>query len=175
MEENPTSKPDFESALYTGAAVTAIIALLPYVNVFIIPAFVIGAIVAVSRAVARVRRPLRLSEGAKLGFLAPFFGTVAAAVVVDIIWQFFDYQLWQSQNAHLMLSLVRSFAGPATVDAMSIAFEQNAAKSFAWYMIIVQLLTSAIMSGIFGTLAGLITAAATAKRASRNTIATTPA
>ena len=162
-----TKKPDFESAIYTGAIVTAVVAMLPYVNVFIIPAFVIGGIVTVRKAVARVCRPLELREGAKLGFLATFLGALGSAVVVDIIWQFFDYQLWQRQNAQLMLGIFHSFASPETLDKMTIAFEQSAAKSFAWYMIIVQLLSCAIMSGIFGTLTGVITAAATAKGATR--------
>lgn len=162
-----TKKPDFESAIYTGAIVTAVIALLPYVNVFIIPAFVIGAVITIRAAVARVRRPLELREGAKIGFFATFIGSLASAILVDIIWQFFDYQLWQKQNAQLMLGIFHSFASPETLDKMTIAFEQSAAKSFAWYMIIVQLLSCAIMSGIFGSLTGVITAAATAKSATR--------
>jgi hypothetical protein len=45
-EERPASN-DSDNALYAGAIATAAIALLPYVNVFILPAYVLGAFVAV--------------------------------------------------------------------------------------------------------------------------------
>ena len=35
---------------------------------------------------------------------------LAAYLVIDLIWQFFDYQLWQKQNMDLMLAMFRSFA-----------------------------------------------------------------
>lgn len=67
-------------------------------------------------------------------------------------------------SAQLMLGLFRAFASPATIDVMTDAFAQNAAKSFAWYLIIIQLIANGIMAGIFGTLAGLITAKALRSR-----------
>src|SRR5437763_6712219 len=110
MEER--AKANFESAIYFGAAVAAIICLLPYVNLFGLPAIVVGALAAVFKGVGNARRPLELKEGAKLGFLAPFFGMLAATIVVDIIWQFFDYQLWQKQNAAVMLAIFRTIMSP---------------------------------------------------------------
>ena len=53
MEGNELwAKPDTETSLYIGAATTAIVCLLPYVNVFILPAYIIGALVAVWHAVS---------------------------------------------------------------------------------------------------------------------------
>ena len=69
---------------------------------------------------------------------------------------FFDYQLWQRQNSQLMLAIFRSFAGPVMLDTMRDAFAQQAVKPFQWYVLLFQLLGSAVFCGIFGTLSGLM-------------------
>ena len=157
-------KPDTEAALYAGAIATCAVALLPYVNVLIFPCYAIGAALGVWFAVSKRAQSLTPKQAAKLGFLAAFFGSMAAAVIADIIWQFFDYQLWQRQNGQFMIAIFRSFASQTTVDAVSTAMEENAGKPFAWYMIIAQVIVNVIMSGIFGTIAGLITNKVTAKQ-----------
>ncbi len=150
-------KPDTEGSLYAGAIATGLVSLLPYINVFILPAYVLGAAVAIWHA-ARRGQTLVYKDGVKLGFLSTFLGSMVAVVVVDLIWVFFDYQLWQRQNQELMLTMFRSFAGPGTVDAMSDAFAQENAKVFRWYVLLIQLAANALFCGIFGTLAGLLSA-----------------
>ena len=145
-----------ESSLYAGAIASAVVGLLPYLNVFILPAYIVGALVAVWHAVRRGGQRLQYKDGAKLGFLSTFLGSVAAIIVVDIIWMFFDYQLWQRQNSQLMLAIFRSFAGPVMLDTMRDAFAQQAVKPFQWYVLLFQLLGSAVLCGIFGTLSGLM-------------------
>ena len=164
MSAAEEQKPDTEAALYAGAIATCAVALLPYINVLIFPCYAIGAAVAVWFAVSKRAQPLTSKQAAKLGFLSAFLGSMAAVIIADIIWQFFDYQLWERQNAQFMLAIFRSFASQKTVDAVSTALEQNAGKPFAWYMIIAQVIVNAIMSGIFGTIAGLITNKVTAKQ-----------
>jgi hypothetical protein len=149
-------RPETEASLYAGAIATGVIGLFPYVNVFVLPAYVIGAAVAVWHAAVRRGQALQFKDGAKLGFLSTFFGSMVAVVLVDLIWMFFDYQLWQRQNQELMLGIFRSFAGPSTIDAMSDAFAQNNAKIFRWYILLLQLAGNAIFCGIFGSLAGLL-------------------
>ncbi len=156
MSAASSTKPDTEASLYAGAAAAAIVALLPYVNVFVFPAYVVGALVAVWHGSRRGGQDLHFKDGARLGFLSPFLGSMVAVVLADLIWVFFDYQLWQRQNESLMLGLFRSFASPATVEMMKASFAENAVKLFRWYMLLVQLLANAIFSGIFGTLAGLL-------------------
>ncbi|HEY5036024.1 MAG TPA: hypothetical protein VII74_02705 [Chthoniobacterales bacterium] len=150
-------KSESESALFFGAIVTGVLALLPYVNVFIFPAYVIGAVVAV-RSAARSGRPLDLKEGAKLGFLSTLFGSMVAVLVADLIWVIFDYQLWQHQNAQLMLAIVGHFAGPVTIDTMSSALAAQAVKPFQWPLLIAQIFGNLFLCGLFGTLTGLIAA-----------------
>ena len=148
--------PDTENSLYLGALATAVVSLLPYINVFIVPAFIIGAVVAVWHAAKRRERALRYQEGAKLGFLSTFFGTLVAAILVDLVWLFFDYQLWQRQNSQLMLAIFASFMKPATLDAVRDQFAQQEAKPFQWFLLLFQLIGNAIFCGIFGTLSGVV-------------------
>jgi hypothetical protein len=143
------------------------VALLPYINLLLLPAFVIGAGVAVRSAGKSRPHALELKDGAKLGFISTFVGAMAAAILVDIIWALFDYQLWQKQNTDVMLAAFRTFASPQTIDAMSTAFEQNASKPFAWYIIIIQAVSNVIMCGIFGTFTGVISAAIVRRRIDR--------
>jgi hypothetical protein len=150
------TKPELESAIYAGAIAAGIVTLLPYVNVFIITAYVVGALVAVWFATKKRAQQLRMKDAAKLGFLSTFFGIVAASVVVDIIWQFFEYQLWQKQNTALLLAICRSFFSDSTVDTMSLAMAQNAEKPFAWYVFLFQLIGAALFSALFAMPAGLL-------------------
>jgi hypothetical protein len=83
---------------------------------------------------------------------------MVAVVLADLIWLFFDYQLWQHQNAQLLLAIVGSFAGPVTIDTMRDAFAQQEVKPFQWYLFFFQLLGNAILSGLFGVPAGLLAA-----------------
>lgn len=151
-----TTKPDLEGAIYAGAIATAVVTLLPWVNVLIIPAYLVGALVAVWFATKKRMQLLTLKDGAKLGFLSTFFGVIAASVLLDIIWQFFGYQLWQKQNTDLILALCRSFMSASTVETMALAMSQNAEKPFAWYMFLFQLIGAAIFAGLFGAPSGLL-------------------
>ncbi|MFL6583173.1 MAG: hypothetical protein ACJ8KU_01490 [Chthoniobacterales bacterium] len=150
------TKTPLEPAIYAGAVAAGIVTLLPYVNDFIITAYVVGALFAVWFAVRK--RGLRLSykEGAKLGFLSTFFGVLAAAVIFDIIWQIFDFQLWQKQNTAFLLAMCRSFMSASTVDTMSLAMQQNAEKPFAWYVFLFQLIGGAIFAALFAMPSGLL-------------------
>ena len=108
-----------------------------------------------------------MKDGAKLGFLSTALGTAGAVILVDLIWQIFDYQLWQQQNGDFMLAIFRSFAGEQTIDAMKDSMAQQAAKSFAWYVVIIQVIAIAIIAGIFGTVSGLIATRVMRKKAGK--------
>jgi ABC-type anion transport system duplicated permease subunit len=149
-------KPDTETSLYIGAATTAIVCLLPYVNVFILPAYIIGALVAIWHAVSIRGQRLQFKDGAKLGFLSTFFGVLVGLAIGDLIWLFLDYQLWQRQNARLLLAILASFLSPVALDVARDRMAEQAAKPFQWYVFLWQLVGSAIFCGILGTLFGLL-------------------
>lgn len=150
------SKPDLEKAMFAGAFAAGIVSLLPYVNIFLVTAYVTGALVAVWYAVRKQQQNLSYKDGAKLGFWSVFFGVVAAAAIFDIIWQVSGYQLWQKQNAAMMLAIFRAFASASTVDTISVAMSQNAEKPFAWYMFVLQVVFGAIFAALFAMPSGLL-------------------
>lgn len=142
--------------MFAGAIAAAIVSLLPYVNVFLITAYVIGALVAVWFAVRKQNQTLSYKDGAKLGFWSVFFGVIAAAALFDLIWQLSGYQLWQKQNSAMMLAIFRSFASSSTVDIMSAKMAENAEKPFAWYIFLVQVVGGAIFAALFAMPSGLL-------------------
>ncbi len=150
------SKPQLESSIYVGAIATALVYLTPYVNDFLITAYLVGALVAVWHATRQRGQFLAGKDAAKLGFLSTFFGGIASAVVFDIIWQFFDFQLWQKQNGDLMVGIFSTFMSPASLEMMKSKMAEQATKPFAWYTIIFQLIGGLIFAGIFGSLFGLL-------------------
>lgn len=150
------TQPNIERATFAGAIAAAVVSLLPYVNLFLITPYVIGGLVVVWFAVRKERATLSYKDGAKLGFLSVFFGVTAAAAIFDIIWQVFGYQLWQKQNAALLLAIFRSFASASAVDTISIAMAQNAEKPFAWYIFLVQLIAGAVFAALFAMPSGLL-------------------
>jgi hypothetical protein len=56
------ARPDTEASRYAGAIASGVIGLLLYLNVLVLPARVIGPMVAVWYALARRGQPLRLKE-----------------------------------------------------------------------------------------------------------------
>jgi len=101
-------------------------------------------------------RPTAFKDGAKLGFLSTFLGTLCVALLVDLVWLFLDYQLWGKQNSDLILAIAHLFTGPVALDAMRDAFAQQAVKPFQWYYFLGQVLFNAVLCGIFGTLSGVL-------------------
>jgi len=155
-EATVSTKSESDNSLYAGAIATAVVGVLPYVNVFILPAYVIGGFVAVRYATQARGRSLLFKDAAKLGFLSTFLGTLCAVLLVDLIWLFSDYQLWQKQNADLMLAIFGSFMSSVAMDAMRDAFAQQAVKPFQWYIFLMQVAVNAFFCGVFGTLSGVI-------------------
>jgi hypothetical protein len=139
----PAANPNLKPAVYLGATVTVVIALLPYVNDFFITAYVAGAFAAVWFAIRKGRRLLAFKDGAQLGFLSGFYGLLAASTVYDVIWQFFHYQLWQIQNADRILAIFADMVH----DAFSLS---------AWIVITFQIVASAIFAGAFGAPSGIL-------------------
>lgn len=150
------TKPDLEGAIFAGAIAAAVVSLLPYVNIFLITAYVVGALVAVWFAVKKQQQTLSYKDGAKLGFWSVFFGVTAAAAIFDLVWQVSGYQLWQKQNAAMMLAMFRSFASASTIDTMSVMMAQNAEKPFAWYIFLAQVIGGAIFAALFAMPSGLL-------------------
>ena len=132
-----------KSAVRVGAAITAVIALLPCISDFFITAYVAGALAAVWFAVRMRHANLSFKDGGQLGFLSGFYGLLVASAIYDVIWQIFHYQLWQIQNADRMLILFTDM----THDAFSPS---------VWFLLTVQIVIAAICAGAFGVPSGIL-------------------
>ena len=150
------TKPEIEPAIYFGAVVAGVLSILPYISLLFFIVYIAGALAAVWFATKKSEQFLTYKDGAKLGFLSVFYGVMGAVIVVDIIWQFFDYQLWQKQNGDFLLAIFNLFANPSTLDAMKVGMAQNASKPFAWYIIILQVIVGAICAAIFSAPSGVL-------------------
>jgi hypothetical protein len=67
------------AATRVGTAVTAVVALLPYIRDFFITAYVGGALAAVWFAIRMRHASLSFKDGAQLGFLSGFYGLLVAS------------------------------------------------------------------------------------------------
>jgi hypothetical protein len=92
-------KPELELAIYFGAIIAGGLSLLPYISLLFFVVYIVGALAAVWFSIKRSGQLLTYRDGAQLGFLSVFYGVMGAVVIADIIWQFFDYQLWQNRMA----------------------------------------------------------------------------
>ena len=137
---NAQSKKD---AVQVGASLTAVVALLPWMNDFFIVAYLLGAFAAVRSAVRKRQEILTLTDGAQLGFLSGFYGLLAASAIYDVVWQFFHYQLWQIRNADRLWSIFAGMLHDAVTPSM-------------WIVITFQIIVAAIFAGAIGAPAGIL-------------------
>jgi hypothetical protein len=130
-------------AARVGTAVTAVIALLPYLSDFFITAYVVGALAAVWFALRMRHEQLAFKDGAQLGFLSGFYGLLLASAVYDVVWKIFHYQLWKIQNADRMVAL---FTGMV----------RDAFSPSAWFWFTLQIVIAAIFAGAIGAPSGIL-------------------
>jgi len=142
-----------EPAVRIGTAVTAVIALLPYVSDFFITAHFFGALAAVWFAVRKERKHISPTDGARLGFLSGFYGLLVASAIYDLIWEILNYQLWRVQNLDCIIEI--------SAEAM-----RNALSPSIWFIITIQIIVAAICAGAFGAPSGILGAKIFRHRAS---------
>jgi len=59
---------DLKPGIYVGAGVSALLLLLPYVNLIFLPAYVLGPLAGVWFELRRCEQRLDFTQGARLGF-----------------------------------------------------------------------------------------------------------
>lgn len=132
-----------QPALRVGIAVTAVIAVLPWVSDFFVSAYVLGAIAAVCFATRWQRETVTYKEGAQIGFLSGFYGLLAASTLYDLIWQLLHYPLWEMVNAERLLVLCANMVQ----DLFRLSF---------WLLLTLQIVFIAIGAGAFAAPAGIL-------------------
>jgi hypothetical protein len=145
MTTNSSSdaKVDLKPGIYVGAAMSAVLLLLPYVKTVFVPAYVLGPLAGVW--FERWRRSLHLSfsHGATLGFHSAFYGTLTAIALNHIVTRFFPEQLWRFENIYRL---------PPLLAAKGL--ESDSANE--WYQFLFQVTVVAIFAAAIGAPSGML-------------------
>ena len=149
------AKSELKPAIYVGAAVSALVALMPYLNRVPVVSCILGPFAAIWYAIRARRQSLDYTAGANLGFLSAFYGLIAASALYDIGWHFFHEQLWRVRNMYRLLPLLAE-KGQQTNSALD------------WYIFMFQLTVVAIIAGIIATPSGLLAVKLFTRRASES-------
>ncbi|MFL6544307.1 MAG: hypothetical protein ACJ8LM_03895, partial [Candidatus Udaeobacter sp.] len=137
----------------------------------VVPPYVLGAVFAV-RAMFRYQtsNPVA-SDAARLGFYSTLAGAIAAAVIYDLVWQIFGYQIGLRLNSDLLLTCIRAVASDRTVTLFSSEFEKTLAKPFEVTTFVVQAIVSLILAVLIGSVSGFLSAKIMRRPASVSTLA----
>ena len=134
---------DLKPGICVGAGMSALLLLLPYVNVIFLPAYVLGPMAGVWFELRRRERRLDFRQGAQLGFCSAFYGTLAAIAINAIAGRFLREQLWRFENIYRLPPLLASKG-------------LNSDTPSDWYLWIVQIVIIVIFAGAVGAPSGIL-------------------
>jgi hypothetical protein len=123
--------------------VSALLLLLPYVNLVFLPAYVLGPLAGVWFELRRCEQRLDFTQGARLGFYSAFYGTVAAIALNQVALRFLREQLWRFENIYRLPPLLASKG----LDSDSAS---------GWYVWMIELVVIAIFAGAVGVPSGML-------------------
>jgi hypothetical protein len=137
------AKVNLKPGIYFGAAVSALLLLLPYVNMVFVPAYILGPLAGVWFELRRRERRLDFKQGALLGFYSTFYGTLAAVVFSQIAVRIVHEQLWRFENIYRLPPLLASKG--LDTDTPN-----------GWYLLMLQITIVAIFAGAVGAPSGML-------------------
>ena len=137
------AKVDLKPGIYVGAAVSALLLLLPYVNVVFLPACILGPLTGVWFELRRRERRLELKHGALVGFYSTFYGTLAAIVFTQVAARIVHEQLWRFENIYRLPPLLASKG-------------LDSDTPHGWYLLMLEIAVIAIVSGAIGLPSGML-------------------
>lgn len=143
VRSSSAAKVNLKPGIYVGAAVSALLLLLPYVNVVFVPAYILGPLAGVWFELRRRERRLDFKQGALLGFYSTFYGTIAAVVFSQVAVRFVNEQLWRFENIYRLPPLLASKG----LDSDSPT---------GWYLLMIEITVIAIFSGAIGVPSGIL-------------------
>jgi hypothetical protein len=129
--------------IYIGAAVSALLLLLPYVNLIFLPAYVLGSLVGVWCELKVRQQPLNFTRGGQLGFYSAFYGTISAIALSQIATHFLHEKLWRLENLYQLPPLLASKG-------------LNTDTATGWYFWMVEIVIIAILAGAVGVPSGML-------------------
>ena len=134
---------DLKPGIYVGAGVSALLLLLPYVNLVFLPAYVLGPLAGVWFELRRRERHLDFTQGAQLGFYSAFYGTVAAIALNQVAVRFLHEQLWRFENIYRLPPLLASKGLDSDTPS-------------GWYLWIVEIVIIVIFASAVGAPSGIL-------------------
>lgn len=137
------AKIDLKPGIYAGAAVAAVLLLLPYVKLVFVAAYVLGPLAGAWFELRRRSWQLNFTQGAMLGFCSAFYGTIAAIGLDQIAARFFHEQLWRFENIYRLPPLLAGKGMETDTPA-------------GWYLLMLQIAIIAIFAGAIGAPAGML-------------------
>jgi hypothetical protein len=143
VRSSSAAKVDLKPGIYVGATVSALLLLLPYVNVVFLPAYILGPLAGVWFELRRRERRLELKHGALLGFYSTFYGTIAAFAFSQVAVRFVHEQLWRFENIYRLPPLLASKG-------------LDSDTPHGWYLLMLQLTIIAILAGAIGVPSGML-------------------
>jgi ABC-type thiamin/hydroxymethylpyrimidine transport system permease subunit len=108
-------------------------------------------------------------EAAKAGLYSSFLGGAVAVVIFDVIWQIWDYQIGERQNSRLILAIMGLAANKEFLELAANSLEQSVSKTFDVLVLPFQLISTAVLAGIFGTISGFVSSKIMSRGTSRST------
>lgn len=157
------------TAIYVGAMVTTLFTLTPYLSALAFPGYLAGAAVAVWYRASVQRKAMVPKEAAKAGLYSSFLGGAVAVVIFDVIWQIWDYQIGERQNSQLILAIMGLAANKEFLELAANSLEQSVSKTFDVLVLPFQLISTAVLAGIFGTISGFVSSKVMGRGTSRST------
>ncbi|MFZ1221049.1 MAG: hypothetical protein WAO00_17275 [Chthoniobacterales bacterium] len=142
-KNSKASKVDLKPGIYVGAAVSALLLFLPYVNMIFVPAYILGPLAGAWFEQRRPERSLNFTQGALLGFYSVFYGTLAAIVFSQIAGRIVHEQLWRFENIYRLPPLLASKG-------------LDSDTPHGWYLLMLQLTIVAILAGAIGVPSGML-------------------
>ncbi len=158
--QDGSEKPDSFNAILWGAAVTAIISLLPYIsliNTLCCLGIMIGGAVTIFQYTNEYQLTMRGGEGFKLGALAGLLGGMVYFVIFTALQVLFNYQLNAEETMNLMMALIGS--DPQVREQMEEAFRKQKLEGVTMSTILIGFISTLIVYPIAGGIGGAIGAA----------------
>ena len=134
---------DLKPGICVGTGVSALLLLLPYVNVIFLPSYLLGPLAGVWFELRRRERRLDFTQGARLGFCSAFYGTVAAIALNEVAVRFLHEQLWRFENIYRLPPLLASKGLGSDTPG-------------GWYLLMLEIVIIAIFAGAIGAPSGIL-------------------
>ncbi len=129
--------------IHVGAAVTALLLISPYVQAVVAPAYILGPIVGTWILIWHRGQSLDYSDGARVGFLSSFYGSVAAIALHHLARRAEELEIWSIENLYLLPPLLADLG----LEGESVG---------DWYLWMAQLVILTIVAGALGAPSGVL-------------------